>query len=282
MQTSFIIKEKKKLSKLLDIGQKKNGLVWMDLVNYNKNYNFYGLKNKPIIWPLITKEPSIDLVVNKSNKFKILILGRLVNFKVFPLHGLIQQIADHLKSSSSQISIDFVGDGPYKWLLEKWLKNQNIIEYNFIGNVNLDKLDAYIVQYDLLVGMATSVLEGAKLKIPSAIINYSYEILNSNQVELKLLYDVEPYYIGSKFISDKKKINFSFSNLFEQVRKDKILIGEKCYDHWLKYHSPKSFEQKVFNTIQKNNMFLIHNKKKILKTNIFDVVINKIKKQING
>lgn len=277
-------RRKKELKSIIDKGQSVGGVVWMDLVNFKKNSFFYNLKNQPSIWPIVTKSTNLEIkqkpIIKKIN---IVILGRLVNYKVNPLFGLFEQIAHYSFTNDIVINIDFIGDGPYKNLVINWLKIHKISNFNFIGNVNLNDLDSYLIKYDLLIGMATSVLEGAKLKIPSAIMSFSYKKLGANQLNLKWLYESKPFDVGDEYRFDPKSPKKEFSNLIKDLRNKQNPIGYKCYLHWLKYHSPFSLEEKVLKTISQNDFYLIDNKTMILKNDFLGVFIDKLKRiVVNG
>ena len=194
----FHYSRKKKISKILDFGSVNHGIVWMDELNYQSNKEFYDLKAYPEIWPVITNEPKRKMIgILRKNKIRLVILGRLNDFKVNTLLPLISQIKYFNRSNPDiSLTIDFIGDGTLKSILIDCLIQNNIKNYRFLGHIDKSELDVLLVKYDMLIGMATSVLEGAKLFIPSAIIDFSFNKTSPNKLKMQWLYESKPYSIG--------------------------------------------------------------------------------------
>lgn len=274
---------KRRLREFIIEGMRRSGIVWMDDENINTNKVFYKLKELPLILPIFTGSPQFYAEPNSENyenNFKIVILGRFTNFKVFPYRGLFNQIGEYLRISNKTISIDFIGDGPFKYLVEKWLIEASIKNYRFLGHVDLSELDQRISDYQLLIGVATSTLEGAKLKIPSLLSNCSYDVLPPDKVKLRWMFDVEPFHVGRFVSKDDPEIDgktfpeiMSDINSFERWEKN----GIKCYDHWKAYHSPESLLNLVTTTINNNTFYFSKEQQRLIERDLQGIVIDKVK-----
>jgi len=274
---------KNRLKNFLNIGRMTGGIVWMDFENVNSNMHFYKLEGDFPILPIFTGLPSSHIQFSRNyycEPLRIVILGRLTNFKVYPLKGLLEQIKVYQKTNENKITIDFIGDGPLKNLLEEWLIDLEIEKYNFKGHIDLSKLDMELINYHLLIGMATSTLEGAKLKIPSLVMNASYEIMTSKKTKLKWLFELESYKVGN-FVKNEDQ-NIEGKNFFEILNdintKDKWkMIGDKCYDYWDINHSPTALKNSIDDILEKNSFYFNKKNKSLLKKDLIGYCIDFLK-----
>ena len=271
---------KGRLMNFFSDGVNNNGIVFMDQSNIDTNLSFYDFVGEPSIIPIFTMNSEIDCIgpiKHRKGSLKIVVLGRLTNFKVNTLYGLIEQINDHSNSSNDTFSIDFIGDGPLRSKLENFISDMEFIKCNFLGHIDLNELDNVLIEYDLLIGMATSTLEGAKLKLPSIIIDASYEVIPKEFIKLKWLFEVAPYSVGS-FIS-KKDNSFKgrpFPDIIQEIKdcNSMKIIGEDCYSHWNKYHSSESVSKMIASKIEKNKFYYYNIKKHTRKDFISEIIDN--------
>ena len=275
---------KTKIRSFFKQGIKKNGIFFMDNENVKSNRAFYNLNEKATILPIFTSYPKD--VEKKTNEvlnlktLKIIVLGRFTSFKVNSLFGLIEQILDYKRSNNLIIEVDFIGNGPLLDKTKEWIANKGLKNCNYYGHVNLPDLDKIIVNYDLLIGMGTSLLESAKLKIPSLAIYASNDKLTKDNVKLRWLYELKPYEVGG-FVSakDKEIDGKMFSNIVEELEENKKDIGKKCYNHWQKFHSPSSTFEKIENIIESNSFFF-KEQKHLLKEDYTSKMINSFKRAL--
>lgn len=273
---------KERIKKFINTGSINNGIVWMDDVNYNKNKSFYNLSSEKKYWPIFTSFPDIKLSalnVDKEN-VKIVILGRLTDFKTYPLFGLLDQISEYQKYNKFNISISFIGDGPLKGVIEKWLIEKGIKVFNFMGHVDLSELDSHLISYNLLIGMGMSVLEGAKLKIPSLIMDASYEVLHKEKSKLHWLYSVEPYHVGKIVTNKDRNIEGrTFSEIMNEILNNNEIayFGNKSYLHWKAYHSPEAILKIVLATLDSNTFYYTKQNRNLLKRDILGYIIDQVK-----
>jgi hypothetical protein len=122
--------------------------------------------------------------------------------------------------------------------------------------------------------MGTSVLEGAKLAIPSLLIDASYDKLPKEKVKLNWLFEAELHEVG-RFVSvnDSKIDGKNINKIVAELLYSKERIGEKCYEHWLAFHSPVS-SLKYFTHIIKTNSFIYGQNKRFLKDDFISRLIN--------
>ncbi len=277
---------KKRLKKFLYYGKMSNGIVWMDKENVEINQHFYNLEGEFPILRIFTGIPSNQIVFNENTydkSLKIVILGRLTNFKVYPMKGFLEQFKIYQETSNKEIYIDFIGNGPLRNLLTEWLVELNIRNYSFKGHVDLSELDSKLVNYHLLIGMGTSSLEGAKLRIPSLMMNASYEILISEKVRLKWLFEIEENQLG-KIVKNKDRIidGKNISDILDDINTPEKwkIISDKCYSYWYFNHSPFANRKAVDDILQKNTFYFTKKIKILLRKDLIGYLIDYIKTRL--
>jgi len=276
---------KKRIKKFMELGVKHNGIVFMDNENIKSNRTFYDLKENASIIPIFTDYPSKNISTVKlqsnNNIIKIVVLGRFTDFKVNSIYGFIEQIIEFNLKNTLKIQVNFIGNGPLLEGMKEWINNKGLQNCNYYGHVNLPDIDELVIKHDILVGMGTSVLEAAKLKIPSLLIDASYDRLPKEKVLLNWLYEAKSFEVA-RFVSihDKNINGRNISDLIWELKNSKDDIGEKCYNHWLNYHSPKSTLKK-FSDIIELNSFSYKDHKYYLKEDINSKTINFVKNKLN-
>ena len=259
---------KKRMDKFFQEGMNKGGIVWMNNHHYKINQFFFNLSGEPIIWPLITTSPKTHKSLNYDSNtiLNVCVLGRLCDFKIIPMFALLGQIED-----KKNIKLNFIGDGPYKEKLENELLRLGF-DYTLLGNISKKNLDEALIDYDIVIGMGTSVLESAKLKIPTIVLNGSYHEINPRDLKLRWLYSCEKYEIGGILqANEKQKDGENFNELISHYRDKKEQIAIDCYNHWKKFHSDEMLRKIVIDQIKISTFYFTPKIASLLK---FDLLSN--------
>ena len=189
-------KHKVLFSKLIDM----NGLVFMDDGNYLYNKNFFSLKQEasemyylPVPVDLNDKNLWLDSR-HSSNKLIFGWLGNFVDFKLPIIIKVLQDIDKAIKDKK-RVRCLIIGKGESKNLLLKSLKKLEIEKsVEFIPVVTGYKLDQELLKMDLLFAMGTSALEGAKLGVPTILVDGTYAI--PNNYKYKWIFETHNYSLG--------------------------------------------------------------------------------------
>jgi hypothetical protein len=249
----------------------------MDNCNYDYNQFFFDLQGtERTFWPLITSDP----IAPKRSNYKIIndrpinicILGRVIDFKIIPLLDLLPTIV----SIREKIKFHIIGTGEFVDVL----KNKFVelgFKYNFIGHIPKDQLDFELLKYDMILGMGTSILESAKLGIPSMVMNGSYFQLKPSELKYEWLYNCPPSFVGEEATFKNNNIlKQDFIKLFNQFCKENEDIGKACYEHWNNYFSQTSLLSKVTQDLSENTMYY-HEIKPLLNLTLVNKLVNKMK-----
>lgn len=140
-----------------------------------------------------------------GNVFRIVSVGRLVNFKTYNLWML-----DVIKKLEGKINVEFYiyGTGPLEQDIKEKIERNNLNNKVFLkGSLSYSELKSTISRYDLFIGSGTAIVEASSIGIPSIIGIES---------------EVEPVSYG--FLSDIPGYSYNEDNLYEKHDVEKIIL----------------------------------------------------------
>lgn len=166
-------------------------------------------------------------------------LGRLVPDKMYSLLYLINHYAQYATSRRKVLHI--IGDGRSRTEIEAYCKRfYNKITFDFQGTVAGDELDEFLIEHtDVLFAMGTSLLEGAALKIPTAVV-----LLNTAQIktdEFFWIFNSKEYCCGvmtsqaRRFGAEYSHFRDMMDDIYEYGMKKEY--GEKSFQYYEENHS---------------------------------------------
>lgn len=133
------------------------------------NYKF----REKVILPLITNLDYQPVKNIEQERYTILIISRLDDFKI---HGIVKLLDDIIqytkKNRSCKISVHIVGDGiAGKFLKENYVNsiNMDVLFHGYVSGKKLTEL-FHNGNYSLLFAMGTSALEGASRGLPTVLL----------------------------------------------------------------------------------------------------------------
>ncbi len=234
-----------------------NALAFMDQTNYNFTCNYLFLdKFKPTYLPV----PALESNVLKENYFKnnhlnFCWVGRLCDFKVNILILTINKLSEVLNELKINVKFFIVGDGPMRNFVEKNVKETSFLKIKFIGALPHKELDSFMLKnVDVLAAMGTSALEGAKLKIPTLLLDASYKRVD-NDYRFRFLYNAECYDLAH-FISesDIESNNSSLKDIVFSIYENYECHAEKSYNYFLTNHSLSEIAKKFIKHINESTL----------------------------
>jgi|GEM_PF-1491892 len=246
----------KKIQNILQLLHNKNALVFMDYPNFKTNNTCFDLTLNERRYIPVALEDSDKSASNQPVQREIInicVLGRLVKGKIYPLINIITNSNIYADKYNKKVRIHIIGKGNKEYLLDNisLSKNVELIKAGTITNENLD--DYLVNKIDILFAMGTSCLEGAKLKLPSVLLDFSYNPINHNY-KFKWLFESSEYSLGDS-IQDLEMPN---KNTFEEIINDvyinnnKQKLGERCRKYFQDNHTIKATAN-IFLTYLKNN-----------------------------
>lgn len=270
---SFHLNFYKRLKIFFELGISNYGIVFMDDDNFKAASEFYNYNKNKVIWPLTTSNSNIKKKwVDKGEKLTITFLGRLCDFKYYPIEAVLKQ----LKDTGLDFKLNFIGDGPFKEKLKCVLNELDFRNYHLLGHIDISYIDNILLETDICIAMATSALESSKLGIPTLVTNYSYKVINHYDFRIDWIFNLK-----DKEIADfrSKWSDFEYKDYIKLLRNDLSnysrlqLIGKKCYDKWAQDFSNEALKKVVLKTLTLNNFeykCVSHLLKKDLMSSIID------------
>ncbi len=238
---SYILKTilrsyKKTIIKFISYLNKTNALFFMDYTNLKTTEEYLNiLIDSPIFLPIPLKKISSkeSHQPNKTNKkIRFAWIGRLVDFKFYILKRAITDIENlAFNDKNLKVELTIIGEGPKKKRLLQYLMKLNNVKFKIIDYIKPTEIEDFLLnEVDLLMAMGTSALEGARLGIPTILLDMAYNEV-SGTYNYKWLNFRDGYTLGdvinkSHFSSDKDSLRqrldeflFDKKNISNQVRK---------------------------------------------------------------
>jgi len=179
-----------KIKSFIEFCMNKNGLVFMDDSNANQTLNYYRINKEPIFLQICVRP--LNKIFNKRNlnsislpdTLKFTYIGRVVDFKYYPLKKVISSLSELVKNKSINQKVIFyiIGDGKMINELKNFVSsNINNIKVIFLGVVDNNKIPEFLIdnKIDINLAMGTSVLHSIQVGVPTILLNYSYININS-------------------------------------------------------------------------------------------------------
>jgi hypothetical protein len=150
-------------------------VVFTDEVGMNSDIRFPAqVSTADLIHPIAIRAPvdRSDAMRLPSNPRRFAWLGRIDHdFKVLPLLRIVRDVSAHCQSHDEGASFLVIGSGNADELLRREIRLHPHIRFNWLPRVANDELeDVLLRETDVLFAMGTSALEGARVGIPTVLI----------------------------------------------------------------------------------------------------------------
>lgn len=226
----------KKLKEFINLCLEHRAIWFMDQTTLDNTAKFLFTEIKsadfvPVMVSSSTGEQHRTVKHDLSDQINFCWVGRLCDWKSHILIYTIKQLSILSALYKMQVTYHIVGDGPYKSKIEELQESNEYFNVEIYGSMEPVELGNFLLgNIDIVTGMGTSALEGAKLGIPTLLLDYSHFPVEKDY-KFRWLYETKNYDLGHE-ITDKDIVdnNDSLKNILVSFR--------EMYD----YHSKKSFE----------------------------------------
>jgi hypothetical protein len=165
-------------------------------------------------------------------------LGRLSDFKIHILLRTLEQASRHAARTRLPIVFHIIGDGPEEGRIAAARYEHEWFTVVRAGVVAGEKLDQYLVaNVDLLAAMGTSALEGARLGVPTMLLDVSYGAVPASY-RFGWLHDSDRSTLGR--LIDGRMLepgNDSLARIIESVRNNPAPLSAAAYRYCREQHS---------------------------------------------
>lgn len=176
-------------------------------------------------------------------------VGRLCDFKIHILNCAMKKAHEYADAHNQKIVFHVVGNGELEHLL--YDKESEYFKRDWVGSVKKEELDRYMMEnFDINFAMGTSVIESAKLGIPTVKCDTSYVPVSDDYV-FRWFHETRNYDVGHRIISsDLEKGNDSFNRLILEYRKNGQDLGRQDLDFYKVNFSLSVVCEKLRNQLQ--------------------------------
>ena len=86
--------------------------------------------------------------------------------------------------------------------------------------------------------MGTSAIEGARLGIPTILLDYSYKSINGFY-KYEFIYEKEGFSLGRKITNINLEKKCNLGRIVSMIEDDKGCISYNCFEYWKENFSPR-------------------------------------------
>ncbi len=236
-----------------------NAILFMDGVNFEHTTIFLGADvGDPVFVPVAcddvaqNKKLSFGADIDPSFPLSITWLGRLADFKIHILVYTLKRLSVYAQQTGRPIRFHVIGDGPDAALVRELDIEHDAFQVVWAGVLTGQDLDDYLVEEtDVLIAMGTSALEGAKLGVPTILVDLAYGVMDvAKDYKYRWLFQSEGYVLGA-FLSDKsfEQGNRTLESMVESLPEQYADLSAMTYLYCAENHFISAVSQTFLDTI---------------------------------
>lgn len=265
---------RKKLQNLIETLVDKKSIFFVDGVNLKSTSERLNIKiTNPIYMPIPCDltESNKKIVTASRNKdvLDFCWLGRLIDFKIHILIYTIKRLSEYAVRKKKKINMHIIGDGPGLKNIEGLNIENDSFQIIYTGVLTGQSLDEYLLNnIDVLAAMGTSALEGAKLGVPTILLDISYGTIKGDY-KFKWLFESKDYNVGEIINKNHFGNNNTLDKAIDAIIFDYNLISKKTYEYYTTNHSISSVADKFVDALNDATFTFKDFKPKIFKKSMF-------------
>lgn len=229
------------LREMVETMHAKGAIAFMDGETLDATSQRLGVTiANPIFLPVACAVPAENACQARprSGPFAIAWLGRLSDFKIHILLRTLEQASAHARRTRQPIVFHIIGDGPEQGRLVAARYEHEWFTIVRTGIISGDRLHDYLVtNIDLLAAMGTSALEGARLGVPTVLLDVSYGPVPASY-RFQWLHHSERHTLGR--LLDRRMLepgNDSLGRIIEDTRRAPAALSAQAYHYCREWHS---------------------------------------------
>jgi hypothetical protein len=236
----------------------KKALWFMDQPNLDKTSkylfkSFLDVDFVPV--PALGSKLNKSKVLPEKDTLNFTWVGRLCDFKSYILMYTIKKLSSLAFGQKKKIRFLIIGEGPFKREISALNVDHEWFSIEMFGSLRPDVLDNYLLEHtDVLTAMGTSALEGAKLGIPTILLDISYYPVKGDY-KFRWLHETKNFDLAhdiSQF--DLEEGNLSLNNMLNDVHSNYQVLSTKALEYFLKNHEMKIVLDKFILKVKETEM----------------------------
>lgn len=241
---------------LLSVAQERRAIVFMDQENLDVAEKLNSVCfERPVFVPV----PSVarDAIPEPREAGEVLRcawVGRLEDFKTSILLYTMERLSELSQRTGTRLRFEIVGRGNDEVRIQEEAKRltgeSGAAVFECVGEMSTQALDSYLsTDVDLLFAMGTSALEGAKLGVPTVLLDFSYSDVPDGY-KFGFLHDSKGFTLGRVIRGNMLKPgNTSLQDIVFAVKQDRKSMGWRAREYFEKNHAMDSVCQKLLKAI---------------------------------
>ena len=243
---------KRKMRDFTSLLMRLNGIIFQDTAGLEVTQGYLKMQldgarflNIPALPADKIKSSSQQRIVSKKI-IKVTWVGRIVDMKYFILQYTLAKLNKIQRELDLTIVVTIVGQGDFLDKLKKDCLDLKNLSFNFIEHLSPIDLDQFLLdETDILLAMGTSSLEGAKLGIPTLLLDVCYKKIDDGYV-YTWLHERKNAPIGEILnFNNLKKGNMTLKIKINEAITDYEKISKRELSHFKKNHSLSSISQSL-------------------------------------
>ncbi len=230
-----------RLRALVNAMHSRQSIAFMDGETLDVTSDRLGLAlSDPLFLPVACPVPERNLCAGRGRRgpFNLGWLGRLSDFKIHILLRTLERASAHAARTRQPIVFHIIGDGPEAGRIAAGRFEHEWFSIVRPGVLIGDALSDYFIErIDLLTAMGTSALEGARLGVPTVLLDFSYGPVPASY-RFGWLHETDRYTLGR--VIDHRMLepgNDSLGNLIEAVRRSPAAGSTQAYEYCRDHHA---------------------------------------------
>jgi hypothetical protein len=230
-----------------------NSLIFMDNDTSSCTNEIYDLNIETNIIPLVTDKPMTvtrPKVWKEEECINIFWVGRIADFKAATICSIARALS---AVKSKQVIFHVVGNGSKETLVKGFVNKLQGLDSQFYGHIESDLVDKLLLEKcDILIGHGLSILKGARMGVPSLVVDGFYKNVAPHLCKVNWLADLTDYQVGKISYSEKDLEGVLLTSLVEKLSATKLeMQGERSFLHWQKCFSKESVIPKFMTILGK-------------------------------
>lgn len=253
---------RKELRKLVCSMIMKKALIFPDGSTYNYTLQSLGL---PIGMPFFVPVPTGKISENRKKQIRnrnlckelsFGWLGRISDFKMPTLMYTVKKLSQYAVKKRFPITMHIIGDGSGKVRLKKMNAENEYFQIHYVGTLTGRFRDKYLVdKVDVLAAMGTSALDGARLGIPTLLLDIAYSNVSDGYI-YRWIFDVRDFSMGEILNNSHfEKGNDSLESAICSAKNEYMEISAKSFEYCMRNHSISSVCGKFINALEEASFY---------------------------
>ncbi len=239
-----------------------HALLFMDGANLRHTAKYLNLRvDDPVYVPVPCDDVAQNLKLASgktvpSDPVSVVWLGRLADFKIHILVYTLKRLSRYTRETGRAIQFHIIGDGPDAKLVQELDIEHAAFQFVWAGVLTGQTLDDYLVEHaDVLIAMGTSALEGAKLGVPTILVDFSYRVMDlAKDYKYRWLFQSVDYVLGNFLSKDSfEPGNRSLETMIESLPDSFEALSEQTYRYCAERHFMSSVSERFLEAIDKSS-----------------------------